>query len=79
MISRKHFEAIAASLKAVKPIGPWFVDSDISNKAQEWYEAHLEQWKADVEAVASELAKLNPRFDYSRFLSACGFKQREAA
>lgn len=65
MISRKHFQMIADELKEQKP-------------APHWDANKMTQWELDVRAVARALSHLNPRFDFSRFLSACGL-QTEAA
>lgn len=61
-MSKKHFEALAETLKAVKP-EPSFGFGDDATK----------QWKRDVEAVADRLASFNTRFNRERFLEACGY------
>ena len=63
-MSKKHFEALAAALKAQRP------DSD--NCFQENRAAFLMQWQADTKATADVCARFNPNFDRKRFLQACG-------
>lgn len=66
MISRKHFQMIADELKNSRPEAHWD-----ANKTT--------QWTMDVKAIASALARLNPRFDFDRFYRACGLVTNEKA
>ena len=34
--------------------------------------AEMQQWKDDCKAVASVCSDSNPRFDWNRFMEACG-------
>lgn len=54
VIIHSHFEALADALAAVS------TNDDMSQQAQ---------WEADVEAVASVCAELNPNFDREKFLA----------
>ena len=56
-MSKRHFEALAVALAAVKP-------NDTSTFL-------IEQWILDVRAVADVCEQINPRFDRVRFLEAC--------
>ena len=60
-MTRKHFQALAETLKGSRP---WNIDS-----------AARFQWEADVKAVASALRQFNPRFNNARFLEACGVNE----
>lgn len=60
-MTKKHFEALAAALKERKP----------SNSDDYTSDAGLEQWIADVYAVADVCAAHNAHFDRARFLAAC--------
>ena len=58
-LQHRHFAFIAATLKSLQP------DSDtlIERRAE---------WRLIVDRFADECRETNPRFDYQRFLSACG-------
>jgi hypothetical protein len=58
-MSRKHFNALAAALKAEKPGENWSANKHV-------------QWELDVKAIADTCAKFNPNFKLERFLAACG-------
>jgi hypothetical protein len=58
-MSRKHFIALAAALKAEKPGANWCVNKHV-------------QWALDVKAVANACARFNGNFKRDRFLTACG-------
>jgi hypothetical protein len=66
MVSRKHFQAIADAFKEQKPADHW----DANKRTQ---------WELDVKAVAKALATMNPRFNFSRFIAACGFEDEQKA
>lgn len=55
MFQRRHYEAIAATLKANWPR---------SNSCRYFYRCMIEQF-------ANTFAQDNPRFDWNRFLKAC--------
>jgi hypothetical protein len=60
-MTKKHLQALADALWKTKPAGRT--------------DYHMEQWKADVNAVAAVCARYNDKFDILRFLSACGFTE----
>lgn len=59
-MSKKHFEALAAALKAMQP---------------HLTEELIYQWELDCDAVADVCARFNPNFDRARFLTACGVEE----
>ena len=59
-MSKKHFEALAAALRASQP------NSDDHGGSL------LTQWQLDVDVVTEACARFNPNFDRARFLAACG-------
>lgn len=59
-MTRKHFEAFADAMAAVRPT---------VNDSHDWY--MRQQWIRDVQAVAHVLALSNSRFDRERFVNAC--------
>ncbi len=69
-MSRKDYQAIAASLAWTKP-NPNVADTD------QWKIHAMEQWKADVMAIARTLAGDNYRFQMGTFLAACDWSERE--
>jgi hypothetical protein len=56
-MSKKHFIALAAALRACRP--------DPSN------EAARTQWARDVRAIAHVCVAHNPAFRFAQFLDAC--------
>ena len=58
-MTKKHFEALAAALKAEKPGLHWDPNKHV-------------QWDNDVAAIASVCADFNGAFDRARFYKACG-------
>lgn len=56
-MTKKDFELIASVLSSTRP--------DPAESGDAWY-----IWSKTAKAFAAELAKLNPRFDESRFLRA---------
>jgi hypothetical protein len=64
-VSRKHFKAIADALRDGKP-----TEANCTNSAE--YRARLGTWSWTVQRVANALASFNPRFNESRFKTACG-------
>ena len=65
---RRHFEAIAVVLSAVKPSEMRYNLSELSGEQR----ARVEQWQRTVRHMASALQGTNSRFDAARFLKACG-------
>jgi len=69
-MTRKDYIAIAAALKAAWA-PQWATDIMPTSP---------EEMRLDIIGrLADHLANDNPRFDRSRFLSACGIEQRKAA
>jgi len=67
-MTRKHFAAIAAALKATKPEN---LPIDAFNRSA--FEAGTwDAWSATVFSVTDTVAQFNPNFDRDRFLTACG-------
>jgi len=65
-MTRKDFVLIADTLKAAKPaLGPHDA-SDMEMQAQ------LALWTDMAESFGTALARTNPAFDRTRFLTACG-------
>lgn len=62
-MTKKHFVALANSLRAARPVA-------VSDPVAE--QARLNQWRLDVAHVAGACASFNPGFDRARFLAACG-------
>jgi hypothetical protein len=58
-MSRKHFIALAAALKAEKPGANWCANKHV-------------QWALAVKAIANTCARFNSNFKRERFLTACG-------
>lgn len=61
-MTKKHFEALAAALKAEQPGTNWDPNKHV-------------QYRLDVRAVADVCARFNPNFDRARFLKACGVEE----
>lgn len=67
-MTRKHFETIAAALKAARPE---HIPSDPFARSP--YEAGAwDAWSSTVYEVTDALRGSNPAFDHSRFQTACG-------
>jgi hypothetical protein len=60
-MTRKHVEAVAAALKAVR-----------DSYSPHWNPNLFRACTDNARAVARALAVLNPRFDTARFLRDCG-------
>ena len=56
-MTRKHFKAIAQALANERPEPSW------TNKRT--------QWEKDIDAIANELGKISPKFDFEKFMEAC--------
>ena len=68
-MSKKHFEALAAALKFIKPSGnPVCPPKDV----KVFHAGQVKEWDYATEAVADACARFNPNFDRARFLKACG-------
>lgn len=59
-MTKKHFNAFAAALKATMPV---YTGSHCKEYAQ---------WRQDVIAVLEVCEKSNPSFNRGRFIAACG-------
>ena len=67
-MTRQHFAAIAASLKATRPEN---IPADAFARSP--YEAGVwDAWTTTVYGIADTLQGFNLNFDRSRFLTACG-------
>lgn len=58
-MTKKHFNAIAAALKAERP-------------GENWNANKHAQWDNDVRAMARVCRSFNPLFDVGPFIEACG-------
>jgi hypothetical protein len=63
-MTKKHFEALTAAMKASKPMRH-LMDGREEPIAPA-------QWKHDTCTIADVCARFNPNFDRARFLKACG-------
>lgn len=70
MMTRKDFQALAQALKDQAPMQEW-IKSPQDNPP---FIAAQAQWTLDCRAVADVCGKMNPAFDRSRFLRACGLE-----
>ena len=61
---KKDFALIAESLRNTKP-----KKLPVGN-----FDERLWQWRMCCNEVANALHQTNPRFDFERFLEACGFE-----
>lgn len=61
-MTRKHFEALALALKQTRPDYSTFPAGAI------------DQWRADVRAIAEVLLAHNPRLTTRGFYAACGYE-----
>ena len=57
-MTRKDYERVAYGLAMAEPVRP---------------QDAVEQWQATCKSVAHQLSLENPRFDKTKFLSACNF------
>lgn len=62
-MTRKHFKAIAESLKFSKPVRS---GSTVD------YAGRINQWEHDVSTMADMCFEANDNFDRDKFLTACG-------
>lgn len=62
-MSKKHFVAIANTLRASKP------GTDLDPLVQQ---IRTMQWRQDVDRIADVCADANPNFNRARFFDACG-------
>jgi hypothetical protein len=69
-MTRKHFEALAAALKAAQR-DPELVPDDAPVDTQ----YADDKWLDAVYAVTDVCASFNPNFDRARFLKACGVEE----
>lgn len=60
-MTRKHYEAIAAAIRAARPKEGEWNDTDAARHT----------WERTVTSVANALQQDNPKFDYWRFRAAC--------
>ena len=67
-MSKKHFIALAAALKACQTT--IIRESD----GGEFPVEAMRGWRTTVQDVANICAQTNPRFDRARFLKACGLE-----
>ena len=79
-MSRKHYEAIARTLRE-GAIHLAYDESFDYQTATPWTQGAYDQWSTTVLAIARTLHELSPyningnkSFDTERFLSACGFQ-----
>jgi hypothetical protein len=71
-MTKKHFEALAAALKFIKPSGnPVCPPKDV----KVFLAGQQREWDYAVEATADVCSKFNPNFDRARFLKACGVEE----
>lgn len=72
-MTRKHFEAIAAALKAEKPVTH---DEDGFCGSCDFCDdsGARRTWRRSVLAVADVCGTFNHHFDRDRFLTACGME-----
>jgi len=59
MFAKRHYEAIAAAMKAERP-------------GKHWDAAKRLQWDQDVKALCRVFERDNEAFRWSQFLEACG-------
>lgn len=65
-MTRKDFVLIADTLKAAKPQLDWRDTPDMEKQAE------MALWTELAQSLATALARTNPAFDRTRFLTACG-------
>lgn len=67
-MTKQHFEAIAAILRDRKIDGDYAMEID-----QDWAKGVTAATEATADDLADYFKSINPRFDRTRFLTACGF------
>jgi hypothetical protein len=68
MMTRKHFEEIAACLNRLKPSEMRYNYDELTEEQR----GKVAQWQRSVHHLAAMCADSNPAFDAARFLAACG-------
>jgi hypothetical protein len=68
-VTRKHFQALADTLRHARPLWP---HEDFGRFSDAEAQTAVDQWTRDVRAVADVCAGQNGRFDRRRFYAACG-------
>ena len=70
MMSKKHFNALAAALRQTRDALNRDHQGDSPDHARDVHRA----WRMTCRDVANVCAQTNPRFDRARFLAACGME-----
>lgn len=65
-MTRKHFEALAAALRSIRPQVERRADQGAYNVGC------CDQWNSDVSRIATVCEQANDRFDRRKFIQACG-------
>lgn len=71
-MTRKHYIEFAAALKSAQPMCN---AKDQANGDCDYSCIACERWLMCCNRIATVLRRDNARFDRSRFLAACGFKE----
>lgn len=69
-MTRKHFNAIAATMLRARPIEPEY-DETLND-----YLFSRRQWEQDCRMLGHTLGNFNNAFDHNRFLEACGYNSK---
>lgn len=70
-MTRKHYIALAAAIKDTNVLDPYQVgEAPVFSVSRDFIEDIARKFAADV--VAAVAYADNPRFDYARFVRACG-------